>query len=162
MITMQEMEKELAIYRKNFTAVRLISEADILRTIEARKYNPASRACPCRDGRMTSQGCRNCIVLRAYVEEDPRKIKLEYDDPNVYQVTARYLHVEGGRYVLELVQKLDDDMMIDAESGEKACRSGLLIQLCRTSCTTMRSRGRSTAAITRNTCAKPSTRRALP
>ena len=56
MITMQEMEKELAIYRKNFTAVRLISEADILRTIEARKYNPASRACPCRDGRMTSQG----------------------------------------------------------------------------------------------------------
>ena len=29
MITMQEMEKELAIYRKNFTAVRLISEADI-------------------------------------------------------------------------------------------------------------------------------------
>lgn len=62
MITMQEMEKELAIYRKNFTAVRLISEADILRTIEARKHNPASRACPCRDGRMTSQGCRNCIV----------------------------------------------------------------------------------------------------
>ena len=50
MITMQEMEKELAIYRKNFTAVRLISEADILRTIEARKHNPASRACPCRDG----------------------------------------------------------------------------------------------------------------
>ena len=49
MITMQEMEKELAIYRKNFTAVRLISEADILRTIEARKHNPASRACPCRD-----------------------------------------------------------------------------------------------------------------
>ena len=40
MITMQEMEKELAIYRKNFTAVRLISEADILRTIEARKHNP--------------------------------------------------------------------------------------------------------------------------
>lgn len=36
MITMQEMEKELAIYRKNFTAVRLISEADILRTIEKR------------------------------------------------------------------------------------------------------------------------------
>lgn len=30
MITMQEMEKELAIYRKNFTAVRLISEADIV------------------------------------------------------------------------------------------------------------------------------------
>lgn len=25
MITMQEMEKELAIYRKNFTAVRLIA-----------------------------------------------------------------------------------------------------------------------------------------
>ena len=103
MITMQEMEKELAIYRKNFTAVRLISEADILRTIEARKHNPASRACPCRDGRMTSQGCRNCIVLRAYMEKC-KKIKLEYDDPNVYQVTARYLHVEGGRYVLELVQ----------------------------------------------------------
>lgn len=118
MITMQEMEKELAIYRKNFTAVRLISEADILRTIEARKHNPTSRACPCRDGRMTSQGCRNCIVLRAYMEKC-KKIKLEYDDPNVYQVTARYLHVEGGRYVLELVQKLDDDMMIDAESGEK-------------------------------------------
>jgi len=51
--------------------------------------------------------------------EKCKKIKLEYDDPNVYQVTARYLHVEGGRYVLELVQKLDDDMMIDAESGEK-------------------------------------------
>ena len=140
MITMQEMEKELAIYRKNFTAVRLISEADILRTIEARKYNPASRACPCRDGRMTSQGCRNCIVLRAYMEKC-KKIKLEYDDPNVYQVTARYLHVEGGRY---------------ARSLPIAC------PVMRISCTTMRSRGRSTAAITRNTCAKPSMRRALP
>lgn len=95
MITMQEMEKELAIYRKNFTAVRLISEADILRTIEARKHNPASRACPCRDGRMTSQGCRNCIVLRAYMEKC-KKIKLEYDDPNVYQVTARYRMSRAG------------------------------------------------------------------
>ena len=111
MITMQEMEKELAIYRKNFTAVRLISEADILRTIEARKHNPASRACPCRDGRMTSQGCRNCIVLRAYMDKC-KKIKLEYDDPNVYQVTARYLHVEGGRYVLELVQKLYEAKLV--------------------------------------------------
>ena len=158
MITMQEMEKELAIYRKNFTAVRLISEADILRTIEARKHNPASRACPCRDGRMTSQGCRNCIVLRAYMEKC-KKIKLEYDDPNVYQVTARYLHVEGGRYVLELVQNAKlpaPNVLLRARSLPIAC------PVMRTSCTTMRSRGRSTAAITRNTCAKPSMRRALP
>lgn len=46
MITMQEMEKELAIYRKNFTAVRLISEADILRTIEARKHNRVHAPAP--------------------------------------------------------------------------------------------------------------------
>lgn len=118
MITMQEMEKELEIYRKSFTKVRLISEADILHTLEARKRNPASRACPCREGRMTSQGCRNCVVIQAYLAKC-KKIKLEYDEPNIYQVTARYLHVDGQRYVLELVQKLDDDMMIDAESGEK-------------------------------------------
>lgn len=43
MITMQEMEKELAIYRKNFTAVRLISEADILRTIEVQAQSGFTR-----------------------------------------------------------------------------------------------------------------------
>lgn len=71
MITMQEMEKELAIYRKNFTAVRLISEADILRTIEARKHNPASRACPCRDGRMTSQGWADDIAGMPKLHRSP-------------------------------------------------------------------------------------------
>lgn len=115
---MQEMEQELAIYRKNFTAVRLISEEEIRQAIRARDEDASTCVCPCREGPLTGQTCRNCVVNRAYLEKT-KKIKLEYSKNAVYQVTARYLHVDGQRYVLELLQKLDEELMIDPESGEK-------------------------------------------
>lgn len=117
MITMQEMEQELAVYRKSFTAVRLIGEEEIRRSIQLREEQGGKCVCPCKDGPLNGHDCRNCVVMRAY-QEKGKKIKLEYAQQAVYQVTARYLHVDGRRYVLELVQKLDEEMMIDPESGE--------------------------------------------
>lgn len=117
MITMQEMEQELAVYRKSFTAVRLIGEEEIRRSIQLREEHGGKCVCPCKDGPLNGHDCRSCVVMRAY-QEKGKKIKLEYAQQAVYQVTARYLYVDGRRYVLELVQKLDEEMMIDPESGE--------------------------------------------
>ena len=39
-----------------------------------------------------------------------KKTKLEFADKSAYQVTAKYLEIDGKGYVLELVQKLDDEV----------------------------------------------------
>ena len=63
----------------------------------------------------------SCIVLQALRDKDVRT-KLEYIGSQLYEVTARYMEVEGEPYVLELVKRMDDNYMIDEKQREKLLR----------------------------------------
>jgi len=67
--------------------------------------------------------CNNdsCIVLQALRDKDVHT-KLEYIGSQLYEVTARYMEVEGEPYVLELVKRMDDNYMIDENQREKLLR----------------------------------------
>ena len=67
--------------------------------------------------------CNNdsCIVLQALRDKDVHT-KLEYIGSQLYEVTARYMEVEGEPYVLELVKRMDDNYMIDEKQREKLLR----------------------------------------
>ena len=63
----------------------------------------------------------SCIVLQALRDKAVRT-KLEYIGSQLYEVTARYMEVEGEPYVLELVKRMDDNYMIDETQREKLLR----------------------------------------
>ena len=63
----------------------------------------------------------SCIVLQALKEKGVRT-KLEYVGPQLYEVTARYMEIDGEPHVLELVKKMDDNYMIDEAQREKLLR----------------------------------------
>ena len=63
----------------------------------------------------------SCIVLQALRDKDVRT-KLEFIGSQLYEVTARYMEVEGEPYVLELVKRMDDNYMIDEKQREKLLR----------------------------------------
>ena len=63
----------------------------------------------------------SCIVLQALRDKDVHT-KLEYIGSQLYEVTARYMEVEGEPYVLELVKRMDDNYMIDEKQREKLLR----------------------------------------
>ena len=67
--------------------------------------------------------CNNdsCIVLQALRDKDVHT-KLEFIGSQLYEVTARYMEVEGEPYVLELVKRMDDNYMIDENQREKLLR----------------------------------------
>lgn len=67
--------------------------------------------------------CNNdsCIVLQALRDKDVHT-KLEFIGSQLYEVTARYMEVEGEPYVLELVKRMDDNYMIDENQCEKLLR----------------------------------------
>ena len=63
----------------------------------------------------------SCIVLQALRDKDVHT-KLEFIGSQLYEVTARYMEVEGEPYVLELVKRMDDNYMIDENQREKLLR----------------------------------------
>jgi len=56
-------------------------------------------------------------VKSAYENHDQR-VKLEYFAPDIVQVTARYLEVDGDPFVLELLQRMHSDTIIDPDDTE--------------------------------------------
>lgn len=62
--------------------------------------------------------CKNCISIRAYVENDSF-IKIEYTEDKVFMVNAFPLEVEGQRLVVELLRDVTKKLFFDdIESGK--------------------------------------------
>ena len=50
------------------------------------------------------------------------KYQLEFVGEDIYQVTACYMEIDGKAYVMELVKKLNEEFLLDAEGCEKLVR----------------------------------------
>lgn len=109
----------LSFYREMFTVARLIDQKSIEKVLNNQPM-PAEDGVPCRcaGGAWNLLPCKYCVVTRAF-QKKARQTKLEYLEPDVYQATANYLEIDGKPYVLELIQKLDDEVLIDPESSEE-------------------------------------------
>ena len=56
-----------------------------------------------------------CLGIRGEVNW----IKLEYFDSDIYQVTARYVEIDGQPYVMELLRKMDEEFLVDLENRDR-------------------------------------------
>ena len=119
MLTMQQFEPELEHYKDIFTVSRLIDAESILKTESGQMAAmPVEDPCPMKHEPWKAHPCKSCVVCQA-MDQKTKKTKLEFVGSTVYQVTAKYLEIENKAYVLELIQKLDDDSLIAPEDSEK-------------------------------------------
>ena len=101
MKTMQEVQAMVEDLQQLYTDVRLLDRDTIARIEEGARSNPYE-ADLCYACHHKSRRCRHCAVKSAFENRDQRT-KLEYFAPDIVQVTARYLEVDGAPYVLELL-----------------------------------------------------------
>ena len=93
MKTMQEVQAMLRDLQQLYTDVRLLDRDAIARIEEGARSDPNGEDL-CYACRHKSRRCRHCAVKSAYENHDQR-VKLEYFAPDIVQVTARYLEVDG-------------------------------------------------------------------
>ncbi len=112
-VTREEITEEIRQLRKVFSSVRLIAAGDI--------QNDHGRR-PCYAHWKRDRPCENCVG-RCALEDRARKSKLEYLGKNLYEVSARFLLVDGKPYVLELSRKMDRGILLDPEGSERLINS---------------------------------------
>lgn len=120
-MTMEQAEREMEEYRRIFDVVRLIDEKTIRMMEDGREKEIDSEKVACYTFWKKSLPCKNCISARV-LREKGQRTKLEFLEEEIYQVTACYLEIKGNGYVMELVKRLDEEFLLDAEGCEKLVR----------------------------------------
>ena len=116
-MTMQQAQTEMELYKKVFTVVRLLDKR-ALRLEENDNPGGDMELCHCYDFWKKEKPCTNCIAVRAFEEKSVRT-KLEYLDSDIYQVTARYVEIDGHPCVMELLKKMDEESLVDLENRDR-------------------------------------------
>ena len=98
--TMEQARMEMDILSKVYSKVRLLSRDELC-------VDNSDDACwreSCLGG---GEYCEDCVSVMS-IKEHRQKTKLKYIGSELYEVTARYLEIDGKPYVMELIQTLDD------------------------------------------------------
>lgn len=109
-MTMQQAQEELQVLSRVFTCARLLDENSI--PVEDSTFARTGEPCHCFDIWKREHRCENCTTAKAFAEKKD-KTKLEISDNAVFQVTSRYLEIDGKPYVMELVREFDNDLLAD-------------------------------------------------
>ena len=117
-MTMQQVQEKMNMLRDVFTVVRLLDVDSIANVHSGEGPGEEKEKCSCYDYWQKKVPCKNCISAKC-LHDKTRKTKLELIGSDVYQVTAEYLEIEGTPYVMELIEKLDDDTLIDSDGCER-------------------------------------------
>lgn len=75
------------------------------------------KLCECYAVWNKAMPCLNCISEKA-LREKSQKSKMECIASNVYQVIARYVEIEGEPCVIEMINRLDDETLMDSEGRQ--------------------------------------------
>ena len=93
-LTMEQAQQEMEIYKKVFTVVRLLTP-DFLKQTEELDWEKLPDGCkPCYHFWNREKPCEECVSAKAFTWKT-RKTKVEHMGSNIYQVTARYLEIDG-------------------------------------------------------------------
>ena len=121
-LTMEQAQQEMEIYKKVFTVVRLLTP-DFLKQTEELNLEKLPDGCkPCYHFWNREKPCEECVSAKAFTWKT-QKTKVEHIGSNIYQVTARYLEIDGKPYVMELIKCMDDGMLAKLEERNSNGRS---------------------------------------
>ena len=116
-MTKYEWEIMLKELQKVFSIVRLLNEEE-LRTGRIQGSTDMTEGCECYALWNKRTRCDNCISRAAFAEKD-KKTKLEFIDGDIFLIVSRYIEIEGIPYVVELVNKLDGDILINEDGRDE-------------------------------------------
>ena len=109
-MTGQQAEERMQLYREIFTVVRLLDAGDLRLSgsNEGREYQTGKMEhCSCYEYWEKNEPCENCISRKVY-QDRIQLTKLEYKENDLYEVTSRYVEVDGKPCVMELVRHMGD------------------------------------------------------
>lgn len=112
-MTMQEAREMQKQLEKVFAIVRLL-DREALETGRG-----LGEPCRCFSQRKPEKRypCTNCVSRKA-LKEKSQKTKIEIVNSKIYQVTARYLEIDGEPYIMEMINSLEGQDLLDAEDRE--------------------------------------------
>ena len=112
---MQEMQRLMADLREIYTDVRLFDAETIGRIRPDCKAEPgAKEACYACTHKARHTG--RCAVKEALAAKT-EQCRLEYFEPDIAQVVARYYELDGKPYVLELIKRTSGSAVMEMEEG---------------------------------------------
>lgn len=123
-MTREEAEKKMEVLRQIFPIVRLVRGYTVMDlngktgAMEGLDKMETAPPCECFAFWQKNEPCRNCISQRM-MEEHGQTSKLEFLGREMYQVTARYVEIDGEPYVMEMLQKQDSQNFIDEDGCNK-------------------------------------------
>ena len=76
---------------------------------------------PCYSMERRGQCCEHCVVQRVLTQQG-RTTKFEFLNDKIYQMTAKYLEIQGEPWVLELINEIGADTMVGTVSRDSFMR----------------------------------------
>lgn len=107
-MTREEAEKKMEVLRQIFPIVRLVRGHAVMDLdgktgiMEDKDETETVPHCECFAFWQKNKPCSNCISQRM-LEEHGQASKLEFLGEEMYQVTARYVEIDGEPYVMEML-----------------------------------------------------------
>lgn len=108
-MTMKQAKEEMACLKKVFNDVRLLEGGQI------------KEDCHCFQCESENINYSSCTAEKAYSTKQPA-IKFEFINGEAYQIFARYVEIDEHPYIMEMIRKLDDGMVIDVEGFEEVIK----------------------------------------
>ena len=109
--TYTEIKDFIESLKDIFTVVRLIDFQNI--NPQSREWSIEIIEGNCYDYWKRKDVCVNCISKQAYIKKG-QAFKLEFVDYNIYAIIAQYVEVDERPWVLELVYKTKEDIILGA------------------------------------------------
>lgn len=119
-MTKQEAEKKIEVYKELFSVVRLLKGEEIEKTqgLKTDGIAGVDAPCQCYSFWKKQHPCDNCISVKALCEKT-KKTKLEFMDNEVFEVIAKYMEIDGEPYVMELLNRMEEENFVDSMGREK-------------------------------------------
>ena len=116
MKTLNDLYGLVDTLRELYTDVRLLDAETLDKIQEGARTNPFGEDL-CYACRHRARMSRHCAA-KAALETRSEQCRLEYFDPDIAHIIARYYEIDGKPYVLELVKRTVGHNIMDPEDGE--------------------------------------------
>ncbi len=112
-MTSQQLRDEMQVLSKYFTCIRLLDG----NLVPRKEFSvlAGEDGAPCYHIWKRDMPCRECVARKA-LEENTTRHKLETREDILFEVTAKYLELDGEGCVLELVKEVDDDFLANMDT----------------------------------------------
>lgn len=115
-MTKQEAEDMMKQLEKVFDIVRLLDKEALYggRPIKT----DSGEICQCYSFWGVDQPCENCISFKV-MEDKVQRTKLELLGQDFYQVISKYVEIDGKPYIMEMINRLDREVLVDTDGKNK-------------------------------------------